>query len=116
MPLPRAINNSHPAASDFFQNLVIAQQPISVVTTNLAKQLIQGRLVWCILAVGVNTRGEKTLQTKSATNVRCRPAVCAVARFILEMQRNWTGGRRHGERGLIIKGVSTVANSKFTDC
>src|SRR6266480_5335490 len=96
MPLSSSINNAHPAASDFFQNLIIAQQPICVVIMDLAEQVIQRWLVRCMLAVGVNTRGEKTVQTKSATNARCRPAVCAVARFILEMQRNRTGGRRHG--------------------
>src|SRR4029077_16472305 len=99
MPLSRAINYAHPPASNFFENLIIAQQPICVVTMNLAEQLIQRWLVRGMLAVDVNTRGEKTLQTKSATNARCRPAVCAVARFILEMQRKGTGGRRHrGDR------------------
>src|SRR5882757_5266366 len=99
MPLSRPINNAHPAASDFFQNLIIAQQPICVETVDLAEQVIQRWLVRRMVAVGFNTRGEKTVQTKSATNARCRPAVCAVARFILEMQRNGTGGRGHeGER------------------
>ena len=41
MPLSRPINNAHPAASDFFENLIIAQPPIGVVHINFAQQVIQ---------------------------------------------------------------------------
>ena len=41
MPLSRPINYAHPAASDFFQNLIIAQKPIPVLTLNFAEQVVQ---------------------------------------------------------------------------
>src|SRR6266446_9003501 len=95
MPLSRPINDAHSAASNFFQNLIITQEPIPVVTINLAQRVVQRGLDWRLLAIGVNTRGKKALQAKAAANARCGSTFCADARFSLKMQRKRTAGRTH---------------------
>src|SRR2546422_1808750 len=44
------------------------------------------------------TRREKTVQTKTATNSRCRSTLWADARFILEGEGNRSVGRTHARR------------------
>src|SRR2546429_608327 len=95
MPLSRPINHAHSAASDFFQNLIVAQVPICVGSVNSAEQIIECFLGPRAIAVGVNTRREKTVQTKTATNARCRSTLWADARFILEGEGNRSVGRTH---------------------
>src|SRR5215471_7200066 len=113
MPLSRAINHAHPATSNLFQDLIIPQKPIRVVTIDLAKQVIQSRFGRRMLAVAVNARGEKAVQTKAAPHARRGSALCADARFSLEMQGNRTG-RTH-EEGTSINRSSTItsANSQI---
>ena len=53
MPLSRAINYTHPAASNFFQNLIIPEKPIAVLTVDVAEQIIQRWLDRRMLAVTV---------------------------------------------------------------
>ena len=38
MTLARAINNAHSAAADFFENLVIAESPVSIVNVDLVQE------------------------------------------------------------------------------
>src|SRR5437773_12575638 len=95
MPLSGPINHAHPAASDFFQNLIVAQVPICVGSVNFTQQVIERFLGLRAIAVGVNTRREKTVQTKTATNSRCRSTLWADARFILEGEGNRSVGRTH---------------------
>src|SRR5215216_2227137 len=66
MPLSRAINYAHATASDFFQNLIIPQKPIRVMTIDIAKHVIERRFDRPRLAVTVDTRGKKALQAKAA--------------------------------------------------
>ena len=40
MPLSCAINYAHPTAADFFENLIIPEKPITVVTFDVAEQVI----------------------------------------------------------------------------
>src|SRR2546430_922589 len=98
MPLSGPINHAHPAASDFFQNLIVAQVPICVGSVNFTQQVIERFLGLRAIAVGVNTRREKTVQTKTATNSRCRSTLWADARFILEGEGNRSVGRTHARR------------------
>src|SRR5207247_6304338 len=95
MPLSGPINDAHPAASDFFQNLIFAQVPIRVGSVNFTQQVIERLLGLRAIAVGANTRREKTVQTKTATNSRCRSTLWADARFILEGDGNGTAVRTH---------------------
>jgi hypothetical protein len=95
MPLPRAINYAHPTASDFFENLIIPEEPIRIMTLDGAEQVVQRRLARRMPAVAINPRGKKTLQTKTATHPQCGPTFCANARLILETQRNGTAGQAH---------------------
>src|SRR5260370_3378304 len=95
MPLSGPINHAHPAASDFFQNLIVAQVPICVGSVNFTQQVIERFLGLRAIAVGVNTRREKTVQTKTATNSRCRSTLCEDARFILEGGGKRSVGRIH---------------------
>src|SRR5438105_6393807 len=65
-----------------------------------------------MLAVSVNSRRKKTLQTKAAAHARRGPAFCADARFSLKMERNRTAKRTH-ERALRIDRGLIVANFNF---
>ena len=101
MPLSRPINYAHSTTSDFFENLIIAQEPIRVVTIDLPEQVIQRQLDRRMLAVAINTGGQKALQTKPASHARCGSTFCTYARFSLKMQRNRRAGRSHvGEHDL----------------
>jgi hypothetical protein len=55
MPLPRAINYAHPTASYFFENLIIPEKPIRVLTLNVAEQIFQRRFARRIPAVAINS-------------------------------------------------------------
>jgi hypothetical protein len=72
MPLSRAINYTHPTASNFFQNLIIPEKPIAILTVDVAEQIVQRWLdrrmlaVTVTVTVTVNARGKKALQTKAA--------------------------------------------------
>src|SRR5207247_5666999 len=95
MQLSGPINHAHPAAADLFQNLIVAQVPICVGSVNFTQQVIERFLGLRAIAVGVNTCREKTVQTKPATNSRCRSTLWADARFILEGEGNGSAGRTH---------------------
>jgi hypothetical protein len=41
MPLPRPINEPHPAAPYFFQNLIIAHPPIGIAHIEFAEHVIK---------------------------------------------------------------------------
>jgi hypothetical protein len=73
MPLSRAINYAHAAASNFLQNLIIPEKPISLLTVDVAEHVIEGLLDPAMLAVAVNVnaRRKKTLQTKTTPDTRC---------------------------------------------
>jgi hypothetical protein len=102
MPLSRAINYTHPTATDFFENLIIAEEPIPILTVDLAEQVIKRWLDRRMLAitVTVNAGGKKTLQTKAAPHTRSRPTFCTGARFTLKMQRNRVAGRSSEGRSI----------------
>src|SRR5258706_34281 len=112
MSLSGPINYTHPTPSDFFQNLIIAQEPISVVPINFAQQVVEPQLDRRMLAVTINACGKKTLQTKAAAHARRGPAFGADARFSLKMERNRTARRTH-ERALRIDRSLIVASFKF---
>jgi hypothetical protein len=71
--LPRAINHAHPATPDLFQNLIIAQSPVSVLQVNLAENILErlGVLALAVLTfprrsfLGKALR-EQTAQAKAA--------------------------------------------------
>jgi len=65
MPLPRAINLRPSTASDFSRNLIISEEPIRVLTLDVAEQVVQRRFARRMPAVAINPRGKKTLQTKT---------------------------------------------------
>jgi hypothetical protein len=110
MPLARAINYAHPAASNFFQNLIVPEKPIPVLALNVAEQVGQGRPDPGMLDVTVDAGGKKTVQTKTAPHARCGPTYCTDARFIFELQRDRTTRRTHAGETSINLG-STVANA-----
>src|SRR5438067_11092325 len=111
MPLARPMNYSHSAAPDFFQNLIIAYQPIRVRSGNSAEQVIQRCLGLRLVAIRVNTCGKKTIQTKTASNARCGTTLCTSARLTLEMQGKRNGRRAH-EGVVIVDRVKKVAKRK----
>jgi hypothetical protein len=112
MPLSRPINYAHPTASDFFENLVIPEKPIPILTLDIAEQMIQSWLDRRMFAVTVNPLGKKALQTKTAPYARYGAASCADARLILKMQRDRTSGGTHAGIMSINRG-SANANSQI---
>src|SRR5690348_4742320 len=101
MSLSRAINDAHPSAPNFFKNLIIPKEPISILTRDVVEQIIEGLLDRRILAitVAVHTCRKKAVQTKAVPHARCGPTFCADARFIFDTKRSSTGGRTHsGDR------------------
>jgi len=91
VPLPRAINHAHPATPDLFQNLIIAQPPVSVAHVNFTEHMLK-RL--CVVALAVLTylrRGflrqalrEQTAQAKSPFDARSRSALRTGDWFLLD--------------------------------
>jgi hypothetical protein len=66
MPLPRPINDAHPATPDFFENLIIAYAPISVTYVEFPEHIIKrfrfrrlysGRVI--VAPVGTDPCGKK---------------------------------------------------------
>src|SRR5207253_11338982 len=89
------INDTHPAPSDFFQNLIIAQEPISVVPINFAQQVVQLQLDRRMLAVTINACGKKTLQTKAAAHARRGPTFGEDNRVSRKWKRNSSDNRTY---------------------
>src|SRR4029077_14474370 len=89
MPLSRAIDDTHSAAPNFFQNLIIPEKPISIRTMDVAEQVIERwldrRMLAVTVTVTVEARGKKALQTKAAAHTRSRPTFRTDARFNFEM-------------------------------
>src|SRR4030095_1942651 len=99
MALPRAINDAHSAASDFFQNLIITYAPIGVTYLKFPEQVIKRFFLrWScservtVGPVSAHPCGEHTAQTKAASDTRCGPAFGADSRLLLEVHRVGTGG------------------------
>src|SRR5690242_1548894 len=97
MSLSRSINHPHSTAPDFFENLIISQEPIGIVPTNFREQIVQRRFDWRMFAITVNACGNQTLQTKAAAYARCGSTFCADARFSRKMQRDRTPKGTHEE-------------------
>src|SRR6516162_11450282 len=97
MPLSRAINDAHPSSPNLFKNLIIAEEPIPILTRNVMEQIIEGLLDRRMLAVtvAINACRKKAVQTKAMPHVRCGPTFCADARFIFDTKRSRTDGRTH---------------------
>ncbi len=66
--LARAINNTHAAASDFFQNLIIRDAPIGIAHVDLVEHLLE-----CLRRFhsGVESEAEHAMQAKAASQARC---------------------------------------------
>src|SRR5215472_8922053 len=115
MPLSRAIDNTHSAAADFFQNLIIPEKPISILTMDVAEQVIERWLDRRMLAVTVKACGKKALQTKAAPHTRSRSTFWTDARLNFKMQRKGTAGRTHRGETSIDRGLSIAnPNSQIT--
>src|SRR6266545_4402638 len=106
MALPRPINDAHSPATDFFKNLIIAYSPIGVAYVEFAEQVIKcfrlrrgfgGQVA--VMSIGAHACGEHTAQTKTASDTRCRSALRAGTRLLLEVHRVRTGGHTHERSG-----------------
>src|SRR5207253_2776033 len=87
-----------PGESEVFQNWTVALGPMCGVSVNFTQKVIASFRASRAIAGGGNTRREKTVQTKTATNSRCRSTLWADARFILEGEGNRSVGRTHARR------------------
>jgi hypothetical protein len=90
--------------------------PICVGSVNSTEQVIECFLGLRGIAVGANTCREKTVQTKTATNARCRPTLWADARFILDREGHRNAGRTHLKGETIIDRLYNVAKQNQNLC
>src|SRR4029077_18126067 len=116
MALPRSINDAHSPAPDFFKNLIIAYTPIGVAYIEFPEQIIKRFLLRCscggyvtVASISADPCGKKAAQTKTASDARCRPALGAGTRLLLEVDRVRTGGLAHEEVRMVDE-VYQVAN------
>jgi hypothetical protein len=75
MPLSRPINYAHPAAPDFFQNLIIAYAPFGIAYIEFPEHVIKRfRLRWTsgrrvtVLPIRTDACGKKAAKTKTSAN------------------------------------------------
>src|SRR5438094_1848493 len=69
MTLARAINDAHPAASDFLQDLIIANPPIGIAHVDVIENLFERLRGLSFAAEGA---AEHAIQAKPAPYARCR--------------------------------------------
>src|ERR1700756_4357151 len=99
MPLSRAIDDTHSTAPNFFQNLVVPEKPIAILTVDFAEHVVERwldrRMLAVTVTVTVKARGKKTLQTKATPHARSGATFWTGARFNVELQREGIRGRTH---------------------
>src|SRR5262249_38487607 len=97
MPLSRPINDAHPTAPDFLQNLIIPYSPNSIARIELAEHVIK-RFIWLrLVSVAVDSFDKETVETKTATNAQWRSTLLANAQLILVIEGNRTVQQAHGK-------------------
>jgi hypothetical protein len=112
MPLSRPINHAHPTASDFFENLVIPEKPIPILTLDIAEQMIHSWLDRRMFAVTVNPPGEKGTSDKDRalraiwTRILCRRPTHSEDAERQDQRANSCGDYEHKSR---------FSQRKFTD-
>jgi len=118
MPLARPINDAHPAAPDFFKDLIIPYAPIGITYIEFPEQVIKRFLLrwswsWSgsviFVPISADPCRKKAAQTKTASDARCRPALGAGTRLLLEVHRVRTGGLAHEEVRMVDE-LDGVAN------
>jgi hypothetical protein len=116
MALPRAINDAHSPAPDFFKNLIIAYTPIGVTYIECPEPIIKRFFLRCSCGgsvtgapISADPRRKKAAQTKTASDARSRTALGAGTRLFLEVHRVRTGGLAHEEVRMVDE-VYQVAN------
>ena len=85
MPLAGPINDAHPAAPDFFQNLIIAYAPIGVTHIQFAKHVIK-RFVF--LTIGTHSLSEEATEAKTSADARRRSTLWTGCGLFLEIGGN----------------------------
>src|SRR6266566_3966651 len=78
MPLARAINHAHSAASDFLQNFVIANPPMRVPHFVFGEDRFE-RFTGC-LAITLESLPQRAAQAKPIAHPRSRAALAALRR------------------------------------
>src|SRR6478672_11389589 len=78
MPLARAINHAHSAASDFLQNLVIADSPLRVPHFVFGEDRLE-RFARC-LAIILKSLSQRAAQAKAVAQPGSRAALPALGR------------------------------------
>src|SRR6267143_3259419 len=111
MPLPRSIDNPHPATPDFFQNLVITEPPIGVAHLDFIEDALE-RFV--ILSLGAQTSIQQAVQAQTAANPRCRTAVRAGNQFGFQLRRTRNAGRVHTVCGAAANAANKYLSSSST--
>ena len=76
MPLARAINHAHSAASDFLQNFVIADPPVRVPYFVFGEDRLE-RFARC-LAIILKSLPQRTAQAKAIAQPRSSAALSAL--------------------------------------
>src|SRR6516162_9850577 len=92
MALTCPINNTHTAASDFFQDLIVSDAPIGIVNVNFIEHLLE-----CLRSFrfGVEAAEEHAMQAKAAFHDRCCPTLRACYGTGLNSRRPGNVARAH---------------------
>src|ERR1700756_4842395 len=84
MSFPRAINDAHPSAPDFFQDLIVADAPIAIVHIDLVEYRLKCSSGFSLAAEGAV---EHAIQAKPTSHTRCRPTLFTRCDTALNPQR-----------------------------
>jgi hypothetical protein len=85
MPLACPVNNTHPAAPDFLQDLIVPYAPIGVTYLKFPEHIVQR---FGLLSISSYTLGEQASQAKTASDARSRSTLWTECRFLLEIRGN----------------------------
>src|SRR5205814_1744845 len=89
----RAINDAHPAASDFLQDLIIANPPIGIAHVDVIENLFERLRGLSFAAEGA---AEHAIQAKPAPYARCRSTLFARSDTVLDSHGVGDVARAHG--------------------
>src|SRR5206468_1526423 len=112
------INHAHPATPDFFQNLIIAESPISVAQLNLTEYILQrfcvaapAVLVYLLGGILRQPLREQAVEAKSAFDARSRPTLRTGIRFLSNGPWKGSAGGPHG-KAIRLEWRANIRNTK----
>jgi hypothetical protein len=82
--MSRPINDAYSTVPDFFQNLIIAYSPLGIPHIEFSEHVLERFLRLRRRDSSAQTLSKQTTQTKTASYARCRSALRAGQRLLLQ--------------------------------